>query len=256
MIERKNCYYAVNRIKSDKAYESYACYSSVFDRRVSLLNGNKKFDKLIAILPLSGISPLTIKEVRYWLRYIKKLFGGITYTKIKDVKFNDYFSNGSEIEKSICVYVNPYKIKNTNNTKNIFLLYKSILTLIRYTYEYSSPRLLKYIIKRYRNSQKISKNINLIDLLINAHSLKLGTYIFTSPGPGHAFAHTLYIPNLNNNYITLDVEKFINEEPADEHPHINNSRPHINNSIKKYSKIIEDEKIIKILNELYNNFKK
>jgi len=256
MLRRKSCYYAVNRIKSDRKYESYACYSSIFDRRHSLLGGNKKFDKTIAILPLSGIYPLTIEEVRYWLNYVKKLFGGITSIKIKDVKFNDPFSSNPETEKSICVYINPYKIKNTDNTENIFLLYKAILTLIRYTYEYSSPRVLKYIIKEYRGSQKISKNIKLIDLLINIHSKKSDTYMYTGLGPGHAFAHELYIPNLNDNYITLGIENFITDKPANENPHIDISIPHINNSIKKYSKIIEDEKIIKILDKLYKNYKK
>lgn len=255
MTSRNYCYFTIDEISTkDTIVSQHACYADFFRWTDKLLSGENKFNICYAIITLNKGDLLTEKDKRNWINYLKRTFGGIVSINKEIIKVGEFFypKNIKELP-CLIVKIDPYKIKEVKTSGNRYLIYKALLTLLRYTYEDNFPSLLKQLLTNYKKRSKLLKDFSRIDLLINIHRLKK---LIIHSNYNHSIFSTNYTPKFSTNYLKLNINNLIvNKYSIYISGNYKETRPHVNISIEKASEYITDIKLIKALDRFYNKFK-
>ena len=245
------CYYTeINPPSNKNIPKLQACYASLFKDDGSnyhndkLLNGEKPFNKCYCFIKDS--SKLSNDLKINWFNYLKSVFGGIVSIHEDVIKYSYYGYTKSF--NGIVVEVDPYKLKYISkfNYKGRYLIYKILLTLIRYSYENEQPNIIKYILENYDVRDEYLKNLSILDILINFYKHYNGS------NSNHDIVSYYYIDKLKTNYIKTYFHSLSVKSPIMDRITSNTNRPHIFKSIDKYSTIINNKNVINSLQEFYN----
>lgn len=246
------CYFTINKMPvKGELISQKACYARLFEETDSLLNGNHKFNICYAIITLNKNDLLTEQDKINWINYLKRKFGGIVNINKQLINiYKDYYKESKQFTNCLIIKIDPYTIKNITTEGNRYLIYKLILTFLRYLYETDYPKMLNLLLINYNKRNILLQKFSKLELLINLHRVY---YIINDfdINSNHSIVHACYIPKFRNNYLKLNINKLITNQYS---TYGSRNRPHINMSIEAASKYIDNEKIIKALDNFYKKF--